>query len=771
MEKISLTSFFKMHINPLIILYIISFLFLIQSNKIFGANYFIDKNVSNFPLNEFLQKTHELKNDFFVFTHGKPGKLLINGQWLSDEKLEKWLKLHSKGNSIRIYSCDFGKGIVGKTALNSLTKNLKVNISASDDITGIDGDWDLEVGNRFSTLYLNHFYGNLQCTNYWAIDDCDGDGIENGVDFDCDNDGILDTEEGCFDSWATGDSVVISGTPNPTRISFTFGTPGFPTLYPNNNQNMIRLMTTPSLNITAMSAGSGLIMVNGASTSLSISEVTATSYAESISNNEYITFSFTTDNIYSTSNIDYVGFLNRIDQAAFSVTYSISSDGGNTLTELATFNEAINDGGGTFPQGVENGITYPYQILPNVTYQVRIYFYGFPNGSEIIDFDDVYVAFDVCNLDTDKDGIADYIDRDSDNDGCPDAIEGDENVISDNLNSDNSINTSSTGGVNSNGIPNIVNPGFSGDIGGDIAQGRGYSRISVLTNITASPVDQNVVAGNSAIFTVSATADSVIVFNNPPPHTVVSVNSKIIYQWQLSIDGGNSWTNISGANSSSYTTPITTLSMNSYQYRVVISHIANACPLVSSAAILSVSNPLPLSLIDFHINRNNKDAILKWYSKDVSLINYFEIERSTNSNNFKTIEIITKKEFTNSEQNYEFIDKNILNNFKTVYYRIKQVDLDGNYLYSDIKTLSAENYIEEIKLYPNPTNSILKFNKYLDNAIFVIYNTNGERVLTQKISSDFIDVSELPNNIYFIRIVDKFGMEILVQHFIKIDDI
>lgn len=58
-------------------------------------------------------------------------------------------------------------------------------------------------------------------------------------------------------------------------------------------------------------------------------------------------------------------------------------------------------------------------------------------------------------VDTDGDGIEDYLDLDSDNDGCPDALEGDGNVSQGMLNPDGSIN----GATDANGIPIAANGG------------------------------------------------------------------------------------------------------------------------------------------------------------------------------------------------------------------------------------------------------------------------------------------------------------------------
>jgi len=75
------------------------------------------------------------------------------------------------------------------------------------------------------------------------------------------------------------------------------------------------------------------------------------------------------------------------------------------------------------------------------------------------------------SLDTDGDGMEDHVDRDKDNDGCPDAIEAIENVIASQLNPDGSINTTALGGVDSDGVPNLVNTGGAAD-GGNNTQGQ-----------------------------------------------------------------------------------------------------------------------------------------------------------------------------------------------------------------------------------------------------------------------------------------------------------
>lgn len=86
-------------------------------------------------------------------------------------------------------------------------------------------------------------------------------------------------------------------------------------------------------------------------------------------------------------------------------------------------------------------------------------------------------------LDTDNDGTPDYLDLDSDNDGCFDAIEGDENVTLSQINANGSINIVANGGVNANGVPNLVNTSGAADIGGDIGQGIGTAQNSAIQDV------------------------------------------------------------------------------------------------------------------------------------------------------------------------------------------------------------------------------------------------------------------------------------------------
>lgn len=89
---------------------------------------------------------------------------------------------------------------------------------------------------------------------------------------------------------------------------------------------------------------------------------------------------------------------------------------------------------------------------------------------------------DINGTDTDSDGIPNHFDTDSDNDGCYDAIEGSDNVLSDQLNPNGSINTATNGGVDSYGVPNLVNTEGAADTDNKQAQSAGNAYNSTLNS-------------------------------------------------------------------------------------------------------------------------------------------------------------------------------------------------------------------------------------------------------------------------------------------------
>ncbi|MBL0292770.1 MAG: DUF4347 domain-containing protein [Saprospiraceae bacterium] len=130
------------------------------------SNVFIDKALVDFPNVESGDQTV-----FQLFSHGRSGELFLDGEWKNAEQIASFVKARisnssSKVNTLNIYGCEFAKDQKGIDAVNYLQATLNINIAASNNITGQDGDWTLEMGESKSIIKVLNFKGNLQTTVY-----------------------------------------------------------------------------------------------------------------------------------------------------------------------------------------------------------------------------------------------------------------------------------------------------------------------------------------------------------------------------------------------------------------------------------------------------------------------------------------------------------------------------------------------------------------------------------------------------------------------------
>ncbi len=164
--------------------------------------------------------------------------------------------------------------------------------------------------------------------------------------------------------------------------------------------------------------------------------------------------------------------------------------------------------------------------------------------------------------DTDSDGIHNYIELDSDNDLCSDVTEA--GFID--PNSDNFLGAVSPPTVNTNGI---------------VTSGIGYTNPNLNYTIAAPIIIDNH-PENKSVCELQNTAFTIVA-------ALISG-----YQWQVSVDNGNTWTDLvnnvtySGVHTSLLAVSNVSQSMNTYQYRVFLSRTGNSCGLYSNAAALTI---------------------------------------------------------------------------------------------------------------------------------------------------------------------------------------
>ena len=167
---------------------------------------------------------------------------------------------------------------------------------------------------------------------------------------------------------------------------------------------------------------------------------------------------------------------------------------------------------------------------------------------------------------------------------------------------------------------------------------------------------------------------------------------------------------------------------------------------------------LPVRLVSFNgWALDNKTIELQWITASEKDNSYFEIERSTDAVNFRSIGRVTGKGNSATINTYTFTDTYPS---QVNYYRLNQTDFDGTINYSNIIEISLDE--ENISVYPNPNNGefTVSFKSQASSFLYGIqvYNSIGVQVYSTNRTSigktlqKQVDLSNFPAGIYFVTV-------------------
>ena len=169
---------------------------------------------------------------------------------------------------------------------------------------------------------------------------------------------------------------------------------------------------------------------------------------------------------------------------------------------------------------------------------------------------------------------------------------------------------------------------------------------------------------------------------------------------------------------------------------------------------------LPVKFNSFYVARNNNNVVLSWSTSQELNNNNFEVQRSFDGSSWSVLAVVLGAGNSTSVQQYNYTDKSMT--AAVAYYRIRQVDLDGKYEYSTIKTIKANETAPTTRIYANSNTVNVEFNKEVKNPITVrIINMNGQVIAKRDFQQAAYRITMNMNNnltgAYIVQLNDNAG--------------
>jgi hypothetical protein len=104
------------------------------------------------------------------------------------------------------------------------------------------------------------------------------------------------------------------------------------------------------------------------------------------------------------------------------------------------------------------------------------------------------------------------------------------------------------------------------------------------------------------------------------------------------------------------------------------------------------------------------------------------------------------------KNNYRFIDANITD--KVLFYRLKQVDIDGRFTYAAIVKINRNSNIK-LSVYPNPASTTMVIKNINPAALDLVQviSSDGKLLIQQKVTVDMqVNIKKLTPGIYILRL-------------------
>lgn len=167
-------------------------------------------------------------------------------------------------------------------------------------------------------------------------------------------------------------------------------------------------------------------------------------------------------------------------------------------------------------------------------------------------------------------------------------------------------------------------------------------------------------------------------------------------------------------------------------------------------------NVLPVKFSDFYANKNGQDVDLVWQTQTETNTSQFVVEHSLDGNHFSQLGIVSSIGKPGETVSYSY--KHVTPSAGTNYYRLKEIDKDGNLIYSKIVSVSVAA-ASELKVTYRGQNLFLVTHPVFNDGYLKLMDAGGNEITIERIkagsSQAQLDLNSLSKGIYYLMYFGK----------------
>lgn len=180
------------------------------------------------------------------------------------------------------------------------------------------------------------------------------------------------------------------------------------------------------------------------------------------------------------------------------------------------------------------------------------------------------------------------------------------------------------------------------------------------------------------------------------------------------------------------------------------------CGTYYDTVTVTATSTVPVKLLGFNANKFNQDVKLKWSTASEFNSQYFEVFASNNNQNFVSVGKVAAAGNSFNVKKYQLIHKDALALNNAMYYKLKMVDIDGKYTWSQTELVGKPN-LNTVVVAPNPFINELRLTLVNQSpALVELLDLNGKTLYKQMFTVNngsiiLTDLAPLNQGIYLLK--------------------